>query len=110
MPVRDDGTVDWDAAQAGVARNLSAGGVAILQARLTGTGRVLIALGGGDPPLYLPAEVSHCRPLGDYEVEIGCCFRLEPPAPPPRPAADLEAAVRTIAGSARSMGVDVEGM
>src|ERR1700746_1861386 len=29
--------------------------------------------------------------------------------PPDLPAADLEAAVRTIAGSARSMGVDVEG-
>ena len=28
----------------------------------------------------------------------------------PRAAADLDAAVRTIAGSARSMGVDVEGV
>ena len=32
------------------------------------------------------------------------------PKPPDLTAADLEAAVRTIAGSARSMGVDVEGL
>jgi anti-sigma regulatory factor (Ser/Thr protein kinase) len=93
VPVRDDGTVDWDAAQAGVARNLSAGGVAVLQARLAGTGRVLIALGGGDPPIYLPAEVRHWRALGEYEVEVGCRFQLQPPAPPPAPAPDLEAAL-----------------
>jgi anti-sigma regulatory factor (Ser/Thr protein kinase) len=41
-PVRTDGTVDWDAAYEGVSQNLSNEGMAILQARLTKSERILI--------------------------------------------------------------------
>jgi anti-sigma regulatory factor (Ser/Thr protein kinase) len=97
-PVRDDGSVDWDAAYQAVARNLSEGGMAILQGRLATTDRILLGIprGSRGELLYLPAEVRHLRRLGDNEVEVGCRFLVE--APPPLetalpPAADVADAV-----------------
>jgi anti-sigma regulatory factor (Ser/Thr protein kinase) len=75
VPVRPDGSVDWDAAYAAVARNLSPEGMGILQARLATAPRVLIALDWQGQVLYLPAEVRHCQSLGGDAVEIGCDFR-----------------------------------
>ena len=52
-------------------------------------------------------------PLGDTPTDKISRKQLEDIAKlktPDLTAADLEAAVRTIAGSARSMGVDVEGV
>src|SRR6202011_2250239 len=74
-PVREDGFVDWSAAQAAVSRNLSAEGMAVLQAKLADTDRVVIALQVDGQPVYVPAEVRHCRPVGDGMVELGCRFQ-----------------------------------
>jgi anti-sigma regulatory factor (Ser/Thr protein kinase) len=75
-PVRPDGSVDWETAYAAVARNLSAGGIGLLQDRLAVTDRVLVAVPASDETLYLPAEVRHCRPVGGGLVELGCCLQV----------------------------------
>ena len=54
----------------------------------------------------IPGAVIKVRPVGVLLMEDLAADRL----PFAETAADLEAAVRTIAGSARSMGVDVEGL
>jgi anti-sigma regulatory factor (Ser/Thr protein kinase) len=99
-PVREDGSVDWDAAYQAVARNLSEGGMAILQGRLATTDRILLGIPRAETaegePLYVPAEVRHLRRLGDNEVELGCRFLVEAPLPPaetPPPAADVGDAI-----------------
>jgi anti-sigma regulatory factor (Ser/Thr protein kinase) len=101
-PVREDGSVDWDAAYQAVARNLSEGGMAILQGRLATTDRILLGIPRGETdggePLYVPAEVRHLRRLGDNEVELGCRFLVEAPlpttdTPPTATAADVGDAV-----------------
>jgi anti-sigma regulatory factor (Ser/Thr protein kinase) len=79
-PVRADGSVDWDAATEGIARNLSADGISILQAHPAAAPRVLIALNWQGRVLNLPAEVRHCQAVGKEAVEIGCCFRVAPGA------------------------------
>jgi anti-sigma regulatory factor (Ser/Thr protein kinase) len=95
-PVRPDGSVDWDAAYAAVARNLSPDGVGILQARLATASRVLIALDWQGQVLYLPAEVRHCQAVGGDAVEIGCHFQASPAAEAARSAS--EATVRQAVG------------
>jgi anti-sigma regulatory factor (Ser/Thr protein kinase) len=74
VPIRADGTIDWDAAHAAVARNLSEGGVGLIRNELARTDRILIGLTVGDRPLYIPAEVRHWRTLGGDLVELGCRF------------------------------------
>jgi anti-sigma regulatory factor (Ser/Thr protein kinase) len=81
VPIRSDGTVDWEAAYEAVSKNLSEDGVGLLQARLAATDRILIALATGGPPLYVPVEVRHCRPLGGNLFEVGCRFDSRAPAP-----------------------------
>jgi anti-sigma regulatory factor (Ser/Thr protein kinase) len=78
-PVRPDGSVDWEAAYEAVTRNLSAGGLALLQDRLATTDRVLLGISTDGEPLYVPAEVRHLRQVGANEVELGCRFVLGPP-------------------------------
>jgi anti-sigma regulatory factor (Ser/Thr protein kinase) len=79
-PIRPDGSVDWDAACAAVAQNLSQDGMAILQARLATAGRVLIGIDWEGRFLQVPAEVRHCRTLAGDMMEIGCRFQPAPPA------------------------------
>jgi anti-sigma regulatory factor (Ser/Thr protein kinase) len=97
-PVRADGSVDWDAATDGVARNLSVDGIGILQARLAAAPWVLIAMDWKGHVLYLPAEVRHCQAIGKDAVEIGCCFRTNPAAGTD-PATPSEAEVRQAVGA-----------
>jgi anti-sigma regulatory factor (Ser/Thr protein kinase) len=78
VPVRPDGSIDWDAACQGISRNLSRDGVAILQTRLASADRVLIGIVSGGQPLYVPAEVRHCRRLGEDLFELGCRFQTTP--------------------------------
>lgn len=94
-PIRADGTVDWDAAYEAVSRNLSESGVALLQARLATTDRVLIGLVTDRGPLYLPAEIRHWRPLGSDTVELGCRFQVGPSEDPAALAA-VQAAVTAL--------------
>lgn len=74
-PVRPDGSVDWCAAHDALARDFSAGGMALLQSRLANSGRVLIGVDCDGEVVYLPAEVRHCQTLGDGLVQLGCQFR-----------------------------------
>ena len=74
VPIRSDGSVDWGLAYQAVTQNLSASGMALLQARLATSERVLIALESGGQPLFLPAQVRHCRAVHDGLVELGCQF------------------------------------
>jgi hypothetical protein len=79
-PIRPDGSVDWGAACEAVSRNLSADGMAILQARLASSSRVLIGIDWDGQLLQVPAEVRHCRPVQGDVVEIGCRFQPPPAA------------------------------
>ncbi len=74
-PIRLDGSIDWQAAQEAISRNLSLGGMALFQAKLASTHRVLIAMATEGNTLYLPAEVRHCRSIGEGMVELGCRFQ-----------------------------------
>jgi anti-sigma regulatory factor (Ser/Thr protein kinase) len=74
-PIRLDGSIDWQAAQEGISRNLSLGGMAVFQAKLAATHRVLIAMTTEGHTLYVPAEIRHCRSIGDGMVELGCRFQ-----------------------------------
>src|SRR6185437_8117660 len=76
VPVRADGTVDWEAAYEGVAQNLSPEGMGLLQARLATSERILIGLDWEGQMLYVPAEVRHCQTRGGEVVELGCRFQV----------------------------------
>jgi hypothetical protein len=95
-PVRPDGSVDWDAAYGAVAQNLSPDGMAILQARLSITGRVLIGLDWEGRLFQIPAEVRHCRTLDGDVVEIGCRFQPAPRAAPAPEEGEVQQAVGAI--------------
>jgi anti-sigma regulatory factor (Ser/Thr protein kinase) len=96
-PICPDGSVDWDAAYGAVAQNLSQDGMAILQARLATTGRVLIGLDWEGQLLQVPAEVRHCRAMEGDVVEIGCRFQTAVPAAAPAAEVDeVQQAVDTL--------------
>jgi anti-sigma regulatory factor (Ser/Thr protein kinase) len=78
-PVEEDGIVNWDDAYDAMARNISTGGMSILQARLAVTGRVMIGVPTESGFTYLPAEVRHCRALGEDAFELGCQFQQQKP-------------------------------
>jgi anti-sigma regulatory factor (Ser/Thr protein kinase) len=77
VPLRPDGSPDLDAAFAAVSRDLSATGVALLQDGVVPCERVFIGFPRGDEVTYVPADVRHCRPLGDGSMELGCRFLVE---------------------------------
>jgi anti-sigma regulatory factor (Ser/Thr protein kinase) len=80
-PIRADGSVDWDAAHEAVSLNFSESGMGLLQERLVSTERIIIGLFANNQPIYVPAEVRHCRQLGANIVELGCRFELGGPPP-----------------------------
>jgi anti-sigma regulatory factor (Ser/Thr protein kinase) len=92
-PVRTDGTVDWDAAYEGVSQNLSAEGMAILQARLARSERILIGLDWGGQMMYLPAEVRHCQAKDGNLFELGCRFQSANAGAGMAPTPDTEKAI-----------------
>jgi anti-sigma regulatory factor (Ser/Thr protein kinase) len=75
-PVRGDGSVDWQAAHDAIARDFSATGMGLLQARLATSERVLLGVEVEGETYYLPAQVRRCETVGDGVVEIGCRFLL----------------------------------
>jgi anti-sigma regulatory factor (Ser/Thr protein kinase) len=93
-PIRPDGTVDWDAAYEAVSRNFSADGVALLQEGLASTQRVLIGIFAGNRPVYIPAEIRHCRNLSGDVVELGCHFQTQSPASATAPGSDAAVAMQ----------------
>jgi anti-sigma regulatory factor (Ser/Thr protein kinase) len=112
-PLRPDGSVDWDAAHDAAARNVSAGGLGLLQSRPESAERVLLEIVSEGQKLYLPAEVCHCRALGEHAVELGCRFRLgdEGPAPDASAATGpaLEEAVAALVERSARRGAGQEG-
>jgi anti-sigma regulatory factor (Ser/Thr protein kinase) len=96
-PVHTDGTVDWDAAYEAVSQNLSEDGVAILQAHLANSPRVLIGLDWEGQVVYMPAEIRHCRTHEDDVVELGCRFtRAAAPADSLPVTAEAERAIHAL--------------
>lgn len=89
-PLDANGVVDWDAAQEAVTQNLSAEGIALLQNRLSTSGRVLLGIDWQGQMIYLPAEVRHWQARGDDMVELGCRFQLAPPVRDPAAATNGE--------------------
>lgn len=87
-PIRGDGSVDWDAAWDAVTQNLSSEGVGLLQALVTHSDRVLLGVEVEGRPVYIPAQVRHCRPL-EGMVELGCRFLPEKEPLPSPPSAEL---------------------
>jgi anti-sigma regulatory factor (Ser/Thr protein kinase) len=77
-PVREDGAADWTAAHDALTRNLSAGGMALLQAQLITAGRILIGLEVDGQLHHIPASVRHSRSIADGLVELGCEFEVAP--------------------------------
>jgi anti-sigma regulatory factor (Ser/Thr protein kinase) len=76
-PVHPDGLVDWEAAYEAVAQNLSETGAGLLQSQLVRSERILLCLEVEGQPVYVPAQVRHCRALEEGLVELGCCFLPE---------------------------------
>lgn len=73
-PMADNGQVDWSATHSALARNISLGGIALLQSQLSNPGRVLITIPNGDSPIQIPAEIRHWHALSETVVEVGCRF------------------------------------
>jgi anti-sigma regulatory factor (Ser/Thr protein kinase) len=74
IPVRDDGSVDWDKAAGSVAIDISEGGVGLLQPEGRSFRRMLVEVEHEGRPTYLPAEVCHVTPREGGMVQIGCRF------------------------------------
>jgi hypothetical protein len=102
-PIRPDGSVDWDAAYDAVAQNLSAGGLGLLQSRLSQAERVLIGLDVEGQTVYLPAQVRHCETLQGNMIELGCRFLLqgEGAVPTEPQAQNLAAAIESVLARVR---------
>jgi anti-sigma regulatory factor (Ser/Thr protein kinase) len=83
-PIEDDGTVCWEAGHEALLRNVSSGGLGLLQNHLSTTSRLLVTIPTSMEPLALTAEVRHWRTLADNVVEVGCRFEI--PAEPPFPS------------------------
>jgi len=81
VPIRADGSVDWDAAYQAVSLNFSEQGIGLLQERLATTDRIIIGIYANNQPLYVPAEVRHCRSLGGDVMELGCRFQTRREVP-----------------------------
>ncbi len=78
-PIRTDGSVDWEATHEAVTRNLSRGGVGLLQESLALTDRLLLGVETQGQIVFLPAQVRHCRPVTQGTIELGCEFVEEEP-------------------------------
>jgi len=103
VPIRADGSVDWEAAYEAVSLNFSEQGMGLLQERLAATDRIIIGIYANNQALYVPAEVRHCRSLGGDVMELGCRFQTRREIPrataaalPPLP--DPEQAVQDAIG------------
>ena len=105
-PVRADGTADWQAGHDGIAQNLSADGMSVVQAEPVPTPGVLIGLDWGGQTIHVPAEVRHCRAQGERRVELGLRFHFAPGGPAPEPCAGAGQAIGSLV---RQLGTDGVG-
>jgi len=70
--------VDWEDAYEAMSQDLSPDGMAILQARLATSERMLLGIDWQGQILYVAAEVRHCEARGFGMVELGCRFLDSP--------------------------------
>jgi anti-sigma regulatory factor (Ser/Thr protein kinase) len=97
-PIRADGKADWEAAYDGIAQNISADGMSVVQTQPVTTAGVLIGLDWEGQTVHVPAEVRRCEVQGERLVELGCRFHFAPgspaqePLPVPGQAAGLQVA------------------
>src|SRR5262249_35102639 len=78
------------------------GGMALLQDRLARSERVVIAVESAGQPLHIPAQVRHCRQLGNGVVELGCQFQVPGAVRLSGPPPEVEAAVGLLLARAAS--------
>lgn len=78
FPRASDGSVDWDAGYSAFSSNVSAGGMAVVQAPLGNIKRIILELQAGDEPIYIPAEVCHLEPIGAEMARMGVRFEDRP--------------------------------
>lgn len=77
-PLRNDGSVDWEAAFKTVATNISENGMALVHEKLVTGERIMISLQSGGKAVTVPAEIRHSRALSGVFMEIGCRFLTSP--------------------------------
>jgi anti-sigma regulatory factor (Ser/Thr protein kinase) len=89
-PIDDSGRVDLDSQYDALTRNISHGGITLLQPGPSANKRVLITIPNGESTLSLPAEARHWHRLGPNVVEMGCRFEfpLQPPGAPAEAVTD----------------------
>jgi anti-sigma regulatory factor (Ser/Thr protein kinase) len=103
VPLGADGAPDWAGVTDAVARNLSSAGVALLQQNLSSAERILVGIALEGRPVYVPAEVRHCRTLAGGVVELGCSFQTSAALDlDARAAGDTSAAVAKVLDSLRA--------
>lgn len=82
LPVNSRGEVDWDQAWEALGRNVSAGGIGLVQSRPQTAKRVLVELvDQNGKPVYVPADVCQLTPLENGLFQIGCRFSKPDAAP-----------------------------
>ncbi len=104
-PIRPDGAVAWSEGTTALTRNISLGGIGLLQTHLAAQGRVLVTIPTeSGEPIQVPAEVRHWHALSENVLEVGCRFEAPPAAADaPRELAVVHALVSRIADSQRPL-------
>ena len=74
VPVGSDGSPNWEQAGSGVVRDLSKGGMAVIQAALHGVSRVLLEVNHEGQTFHVPADVCREQAVSGELVELGCKF------------------------------------
>jgi anti-sigma regulatory factor (Ser/Thr protein kinase) len=105
VPVLQDGDVDWPAAYEAMSQNISAGGLSLLQDRLSVSQRIIVGVPAGNSMVYVPAEIRHVQPLAGNAVEIGCRFETGD-RPAPEGMEDVHRVVEVILESIQRGSVD----
>jgi anti-sigma regulatory factor (Ser/Thr protein kinase) len=80
-PIGEDGQADLSRGGPALTRNISAGGIALLQTHIATQGRILVTIPTpSGEPVQIPASVRHWHALGDGVLEVGCRFEAAAPA------------------------------
>jgi anti-sigma regulatory factor (Ser/Thr protein kinase) len=109
-PIDARGQVNWQAGQDAVARNISSGGIALLQSGAMAGGRVLITLpkglSGQQEPISIPAEIRHWHDMGDNVIEVGCRFESPLSSAEGSSAKASSEAIQAVARLVHRLGAD----
>jgi hypothetical protein len=100
-PIGTDGEADWARGHHAQTRNISHGGISLLQSHIAAHGSVMITIPTpGGEPIQVSAEVRHFHALSESVLEVGCRFTAPPePAAGPSEVTILHALVDRIAAA-----------